>query len=395
MSTFPSSVSGFLNYLVNTRESRVFSATKIINALAKQAYLMGEMIRGGSGDMAKAKSAGREFRETVKLVPFSNSRTFLPGDQRTPTRGTEDTPIIAPWRFHETNRPINDYEIDTNEGDQYVVFKDLKTSITQGLYTDHINFLEAQLWAVPDGANMENRNPSPTNKMYSIPSLITESGRQAPTAVWGAAGAAVTIQAASPFTLTNWRNQVSAFDSANVDDPQTGLFSAMDELMAKLQFTPPPGYEKYMENDDLRALKIVTNLDGLNMFQALLRDSNNSTRAGPQDPSYGMPQFKGIPVKWIPAIDEALLDETGAVSSPLASVAEGTYTNQAYPAGKPRFYFINCAYLKAIFHPNHMMRETDPITGGAVQRDVNTVFLESVMNPMCFDRRRQGLIRPA
>jgi hypothetical protein len=388
-------VSGFLNYLVNTRETRVFSATKIINALALQAYMLGEMIRGSNGEMAKAKSSGREFRETVKLVPFSNTRTFLPGDERTPTRGTEDTPIIAPWRFHETNRPINDYEIDTNEGDMYAQFKDLKTSIMQGLYTDHINFMEAQLWAVPDGPNMENRNPSPTNKMYSLPVTITESGRQPPTSVWGAAAATVTIQAASPFTLTNWRNPVATYDSTQLDDPQTGLFSAFDELMARLNFTPPPGYEKYMENDDLRALKICTNLDGLNAFQALLRDSNNSTRAGPQDPAYGMPVFKGIPVKWIPQLDLSLLDETGAVSSPLASVAEGTYTGQAYPAGKPRFFFVNARYLKSIFHPQHMMRETDPITGGARQRDVNTVFLESVMNPMNFDRRRSGLIRPA
>ena len=393
MSTFPSAVSGFLNYLVNTRESRVFSSTKIFNALAKQAYLMSEMVRGSSGEMAKAKSSGREFRETIKLVPFSNSRTFLPGDERTPTRGTEDVAIIAPWRFHETNRPINDYEIDTNEGDMFVQFKDLKTSIMQGLYTDHINFMEAQLWNTPDGPNMENRNASPTNKMYSIPSIIVESSRQAPVSGWGAV-ATSTIHTASPNTLVNWRNQVSRFDSAQLDDPQNGLFSAFDEIFAKLQFVPPPGFEKYMENDDLRGMKIVCNLDGYNAFQSLLRDANNSTRAGAQDPSYGMPTFKGIPVKWIPAIDEALLDETGSVSSPLGSVAEGTYTNQVYPAGKPRFFFINCNYFKAIFHPNHMMRETDPITGGARQRDVNTVFLESVMNLMCFDRRRQGIVCP-
>lgn len=383
MSTFPSSVSTFNNYLVNTREARVTGPREILNDLAKNTYMFAEMAR--TSEAGLAIQSGREISDTIKLTPFSNSRTYTPGDNRTATRGPTDRRIFMPWRFHETNRPYTEAEIDTNEGDEYTQFKNLEFSITQDLKTDHLNFLETSLWRVPDFAQMESRTIQP-GLMASIPMFITDSGLQFST-TYGTN----TIAGLSPQTETNWRNQVGTYDSANPDDAINGLFSAFDEMMIRLRFKRPPNMEKYMEDDELRALKICTNLDGLNMFQGLLRSANDQTRAGPQDPAYAMPQFKGIPIEYVSELDTALLETTGAVTGTTNGVEAGT----AFPAGRARFYFINCKFLKVFFHRKHMMRETDPILGGVQQRDTSTLFMESWCNTFPRSRKRQGIVRPA
>lgn len=384
-----SSVSAFGNYLVNTREARLTGPRELLNELTKNTYLFAEMARGKDGGVAI--QSGTEISDTVKISPFSNSRNYAPGDTRTTTRGATDKRIFVPWRFTETDRPYTEAEIDLNEGDEFTQFKNLEASLMTDLHTDHINFNEESLWRLPDATNMENRSAGVGLPQYSIPSIITESGGVAPTNT----GAWTTIASINPLTEVNWRSRVSTYDSANPDDPNNGLFAAFDNLMPQLEFVVPGGFEKYMENDDLRAMKIVTNLDGLNLFQSLLRSGNDQTRAGPQDPAYGMPQFKGIPIKYISTLDTALLDETGATAwNATTAPAIGTYTNQAYPKGKPRFFFINAKYLKVVFHKKHMMRETDPISGGVQQRDTMSVFVESWWNLFPKSRKRHGMVRP-
>lgn len=384
-----SSVSAFGNYLVNTREARLTGPKEILNELTKNTYLFAEMARGRDGGVAI--QSGTEISDTVKISPFSNSRNYAPGDQRTTTRGATDKRIFVPWRFTETDRPYTEAEIDLNEGDEFTQFKNLEMSLMMDLHTDHINYNEDSLWRLPDATAMENRNAGVGLPQYSIPCFITESGGVPPTntAAW------TTLAQINPSTEINWRSKVATYDAANPDDPTNGLFAAFDKMLPQLEFIVPGGFEKYMQSDDLRAMKCVTNLDGINLFQSLLRAANNETRAGPQDPAYGMPQFKGIPIKYIAALDTAPLDETGStIGTPTVTPVAGTYQNQAYPTGKPRFFFINAKFLKIVFHAKHMMRETDPISGGVLQRDTMSVFVESWWNLFPKSRRRNGLIRP-
>ena len=385
-----SSVTAFGNYLVNTREARLTGPRDLLNELTLNTYLFAEMAKGKDGGVAV--QSGTEISDTVKISPFSNSRNYAPGDNRTTTRGATDKRIFVPWRFTETDRPYTEAEIDLNEGDEFTQFKNLEASLMTDLHTDHLNFCEASLWAKPDATAMENRNAGVNLPQYSIPCFVTESGGVPPTNT----GAWTTLAQINPSTEVNWRSKVATYDSANPDDPNNGLFAAFDNIMPQLDYMVPGGYEKYIENDNLKALKILTNLDGLNLFQSLLRSGNDQTRAGPQDPSYGKPVFKGIPIDYISTLDTAELDETGAVVG-TATVAPtaGTYQSQAYPAGKPRFFFVNARYLKIVFHRKHMMRETDPIHGGVSQRDTMSVFVESWWNLFPKSRRRHGIIRPA
>lgn len=379
MTASATSVSTWGNYWRNTREARASGPDEILNELTKRKYLIGRMSRD---EGALAVAGGSELRDTVKLSDFSNSRTYRPGETRNPTRGDTDKVIVAPWRFHETDRLVTEAELATNKGDQFAKFKNLEKSVKVDLWTDLCNYMEAQLWAVPDPTNMESLTAQP-GKMYSIPVFLTESGRRPPS--W-----TTTIQQIDPTTDTKWQNEVVTYDSANLDDPTSGLFAAFDTAMAKIDYEAPEGFQQYMENDDLNGLVICTNLNGFNIFQALCRSANNVTRAGPADPSYAGPNWHGVPIRYISALDTSALDETGAV----IGTSEGTYTSQAYPSGKPRFFIINTKYAKLWYHPDHLWNEVEK-DGGIQARDVMAHFLECWANLFFRSRRRHALIRPA
>jgi hypothetical protein len=91
-----------------------------------------------------------------------------------------------------------------------------------------------------------------------------------------------------------------------------------------------------------------------------------------------------MPIDYVAQLDEALLNQSPA----------GTYTGAAYTSGKPRFFFINMKYLHPVFHGKHFFEETDPINGGARQRDAFTMYVVSWYNWVCTSRRRQGIIVP-
>lgn len=378
MSATQTAVSAWENYWRNTREARASGPDEILNELTKRKYLIGRLSRN-EGNLAV--SGGGELRDTIKLSAYSNARTYKPGETRNPTRGNTDKTILSPWRFHEADRLVTEAEMATNKGDKFAMFKNLEKSVQVDLWTDLCNFMETQLWQRPDAANMESLVISP-GLMYSIPVFITESGRRPPS--W-----TTTIQQVDPTTETNWQNEVATYDSAALDDPTNGLFAAFDRAFAKIDYTAPEGFEQYMENDDLNGMVIATNLDGLGIFQALCRSANNITRAGPNDPSYHGPNWHGVPIRYISALDTALLDETGAV----VGTSEGTYSGTAYPAGKPRFFLINTKYAKLWYHPDHLWNEVDK-DGGMQARDVIAHFLECWANLFFRSRRRHAIITP-
>lgn len=380
-----SAASTFANFLVSTREAVLTDPKTILNDLQLNTYLMPEMAKSDDGGLAI--KGGDQITEIVKITEFDNFNEYKPGQDRTSTRGPTDRKAIMPWRFMENNVAYTDAEITLNEnGDEYTQIKSLAFSLRQQLQTNHINGLERRLFRQPDGAQMEDLSVQP-GQMASIPMFITDSGLHFSTAF---ATAKTTVAQLSPTTESNWRNRVARYLSGSPDDPVQGLFSAFDEMIARLEFLVPGGYEKYMENDNFRAMKILTNLDGYNLFQAMLRAQNNQTRAGPQDPAYGMPQFKGIPVRYIASLDDATLQTTGAVTN----VTNGTEAGTAFPDGQPRFYFVNCKYLKFFFNPKNLMRETDPINGGVIQRDTDTLYKVTWGNIFARSRKRQGIIRP-
>lgn len=370
-----SSMSSFLQFINATRQARLTPASELLNDASKRTYLFSEMIRARpERDYLRS---GTHIEERIKLSNVNNFGAYVPGGIRTPTRRATMQVLKYPWRTYENNYPLLDTEIDLNSGggDEFAVFKNLKDSIEQDLQTDHLDGLENLLFAVPT-TDMESLTLQ-GGPMNSIPLFITEDGL-APIGL-------TTVCNLTVSTNANWQNQFKTYDSSQPDDPTSGIFAAFDYMAEQVKFEMPTTGQKYYENDDLRKMKIVTNLDGKTLYSQLCRLGNDQFRYAAQDPAYGSPAFAGIPVQRHDQLDTQLLDQ----------VSGSSYTSQVYPTGKPRYFWINCKYIFPVFHSKHTMRDVDPINGGAQQRDVNTLYKESWAQLVCRSRRRQGIIRPA
>lgn len=388
MSQF-SQVTPFANYLVNTRQARFKGPKDIVNELTLQNYTFPDFMRNErSGVTVKG---GSELRDVIKITEFSNFRPYIPGEVRTPSRGPTDQEYIVPWRFFENDRPVTDVEVSTNKDDAYAQFKDFEHSLMMDLQTDHGNGLEFQLWQRPNQALMAARAQTPGALMLSIPAVMTENGVSAPG--WGATNP---IQELRPDLNPRWRNQVAVYDQTDPEHPYDGVLAAFTDCVNKTRYKSWKGKEQWMQGSSSMVnygACFYTSLGGLNLYQNLLRASNDHTRFGPQDPAYPHPLFNRIPVKHCAALDEALLDQTGAVTGDPAQ--PGTYSGTPYPANRPRFFFVVYEWLKLWFKKGKLFNEDGPKDGGAIQRDVNTMFIESHCNTFTRSRRRLCIIRPA
>lgn len=384
MSQSGSSTSTFVNYLRLTREARLSGPDDIINDVVRRTHLIGQMI--GRRDNSEVVRGGRYISERVKLLRGGNFGAFTPGGIRTPTRSETIQEINYPWAYVENNVPFTEFETEDNDGDEFAKFKSFEKSIDMDLATDHLEGMEEEIWRIPNADLMEGAGPATGGhkRMFSIPAWVPEAASGLPGTASGFT-AWSTIGGINPATYSNWIPQRATYDSANPDSVDAGLFAAFDQITRKCSFVQPAGFAAYSESDDLSKLCFCTNGNGSDMFAQQLRAGNDHTRAGPQDPSYGMPVFRGIPIKYIAYLDEALLDATGA----------STPYDRVWPTGKPRFFALNFKYLFMVFHPKHFMRVTDPIHGGVAQRDTYAIFQESKCNLVARSRRRQGIIVPA
>lgn len=368
-------LSKFAQWLSLTREHVLTGPEQIVNDAVKNTYIIGECIRAKSEKLIRG---GNQITERIKLLDTGSFRTYSPGTERNPQRRNTTRTVRIPWRFSESDISYTDAEIELNEGDDELSkFKSFRFALEQDEITDHWNGMENALWRRPSEADMEVSSATP-GLQYSIPALISENPTTFRPPGWSG-----TIMQLDPTVEDGWRNALSRYNPANLDGPHDGLFAAFDDICLKLHFISPPGYDKYMEQDDLRSMKFVTNRNGRNLYSQLLRDGQDNYRAGPQDPSYGMPVFKGIPIWYCSDLDTSLLDEVG-----------GAYTNQPYPDGRPRFFALNLRFAFPVFHKKRMFMPRGPIHGGVKMPDTETLFRVSWWNFVVASRKRNGIIAP-
>lgn len=384
MSTFGATVSAYNTWLQETREDRAYDANRLINDATKNTYFIAEAIKGRPAD--SVIRGGTNISEPIMLNDLGSYRSYTPGQVRTPGRQNFLQTMKFPYRFTEADFTYTDAEEDLNSYD-YARWKSYTHSWQQGLYTTVWNGMETDLWVKPSRSLMEDGSTSTTNtsspgRIASIPMWVTEDGLVPPAGDDG--NAFTTLAAINPTTYTNWQSQYATYDTTAMDDPINGVFAAFTSLMRKLFFPTVPGFAKYQENDSLSKLKIATNGNGQDIYSNLLRAANAMTRAGPQDPAYGMPVFQGVPVYYAKELDNALLEQ-----NPI-----GTYTTAVYPNGRPRWFFLNLNYLFPVFSAKRMMDEVGPKDGAAAQYDAFTVYVRNWWNMICTSRRRQGMVRP-
>ncbi|HKK94581.1 MAG TPA: phage major capsid protein [Longimicrobiales bacterium] len=358
----------FADFVAATRERKITSPEDILNdAVNQRTWMIGEMLKGQ--DPSLVVQGGQKISDRIKLDNSNTFQFYSPNERFNPTSVDTLTTIEANWRFAKAHYSFSEEEIELNQTGSLEQFVNLRTKYEQDAYTDIYNGMEDALWAVPSSSAME---ASGGLRPYSIPAFVTED-----TTDYHPSGF-TTIMGVDPASSTRWRNQVETYLPSALDDQDNGIIAAFDSMFLSVKFESPDTASQYFENDRLRRMKILTNKDGFNIYQRLLRAGNDRYAVSPQDPAYMNPVFNGIPVKYISALDTAAL-----------------YSGSAAATGQPRYYWLNFNYMFPVFHARRYMRMKGPIEGGVEQPFSAAVYFNLYYNLFMRSRRRQGIVAPA
>ena len=127
----------------------------------------------------------------------------------------------------------------------------------------------------------------------------------------------------------------------------------------------------------------------MNAYQQLLRASQDRFTgiANYQDPAYLTPQYGGIDLQYVAALDTAALYGTAGTTY----YAEDD-TASAATAG-PRYYWINGQYMCPVFHTSRYMVSKAPMVHPN-QPFTTVVVTDCWWNLVARSRQRHGIVYP-
>lgn len=449
-------IQDFNDFMQMTGPTYIRGADQIINDAAAQNYVFSRLLRGKDVKQRLVQS-GSQLRDVIMLAESSTYGHYLPNDTFIWSNPQVTDTITAEWRFSIDHMSWTDQEIELNipegisDAARGEIYKRLKRSKEQRLWTSFCGGYESDLWRAPLQAQMEGATGG--KLPYSLPTFITERSFVTPFGVRGnlptqADGSAFTqLMGLVPSIDPRWSNAVEfyspyftqgssgssgdqtdvapkIFDVNEASGPHPGanvagaeryaypLLQSFDNMFLKLQFLPPETKEQYFEDPNMNAQMILCSREGQRYYRACLRAANDSLMgAGSrQDPAYQSPLYSGIPLRYVSHLDNAALypAASGGVSN--ASIAGGANraavtlnslgteevlkSSLGVTADKgPRYFWVNAAYLTPIMHARRYMEVHPP------QRHRDQPFtwvqpVDSWWNLFANSRNRHGIIAP-
>lgn len=380
-----SALSTFNDFVNTTGPSYLTSAEEVVNEAVKNNYLLRRFLRGkGPSEIVQG---GSTIKDTILFDESSTFQFYQPNETFTWTNPQTLTDWEINWRFSVDHMSYTDHEIELNVGGglgrsaRHHMFKRLKRTKEQRLWTSLLNGMETHLFKLPDNAEMETNTGT---EPYSIPTFVNERAN-------GLYDGFSTVQGIDPTTDTKWVPQKQTYTSASVATTSTpgeaNIISAFDDMYLDVKFVPPPTHQEYFENPALNAQFIACSKKGQTIYAQLLRASQDTfVTASRQDPSYMKPQFAGIDLEYVSELDTAAIyDEDD----------NDTFTTEGADAGfkGPRYYWINANYMKPVFHTTRymymhktMVHPNQPFT--------TIVPVDCWYNLVCRSRQRQGIVSP-
>lgn len=385
-----SALATFNDFVNVTGPAFLTSAEDVVNEAQKQNYLLRRFIRGK--DPSEVIQGGSTIKDTILFDEESTFQFYDPNETFT----WENPQVLEEWeinwRFAVDHMSWTDQEIELNLGGglsrsvRHHMYKRLKRTKEQRLWTSLINGVEDQLFAVPEVANMEtNTGKQP----FSLPAFINEetdglfykSANVTGKTTWS------TVEGIDPTVDTKWVPQQATYATASVNTDN--IFAAFDKMFLDVRFIPPPSHQEYFSDPMLNSQFIACSKRGQTAYQQLLRASQDTfVTTSRQDPSYMRPQFAGIDLEYVPKLDTALLYEHTTSTSPLQKEI-GANTD----AQGPRFYWINAWYLKPVFHTTRYMYK-HPAMRHPNQPFTTIVPVDCWYNFVVRSRQRQGIVSP-
>lgn len=378
----------FADYGIATGPAQVRGPRNFVNDAVKRNYFWSRAASGN--EKKKLMQGGSRIEAKAFYDTGSTFQEVKPGQQRTWSQPQVLRNLKTWWRFAEDHMAWYDQDIILNEkmsyGDEDMVFQqfvDEYEKLESRVYTSMHNGLEDQFWAQPNTVQMETEGGlSP----YSVFALINEDAN----GLWGenfTGNTWTTVHEQSPTgTGINgkWAPQQLSYDSA-ANDNDGNVISIFDRMIMKVKFDTPRTHAQYWEDPRLNRQIIYTSLVGRAHYSQLLRQGQDHFVAGPQDPSYQNPQFSGIEIAYVEAMDDASIYDDGSndVTTELLATNKG-----------PRYIWHNGNYLYPVFHEQRFMERGELGTDYNAP-DAHRIPIAIWWNLMNDSRQRQGHVRPS
>jgi hypothetical protein len=354
-----------------------------------------------AGDRGKKRmlAGGEEIRCSLKLNVTRRSRWHLPGDTHSWKNPQNLKKARYKFRYLISHFSWTKQEVLQNSGggDQFDQYVDLLWDKEGEMWVDKWNLLEESAWATPVASDMENEDGV---QMMSVPAYV--NGFTSGLFEDLDSGETFTTVGQIDPTATGYSKWVpQTFQYSSTDVNADNIISNFDLMRKKLHFESPPTHNEYYTNPAYQKFCIFTSLEGSTAYEQLLREHTTEgfhNVAGPQDPAFNNPMYRGIPVKWVDQLSEATLYQA---SDDSAMVTEGAAlaTTHADPGSGgtsgigPRFWFLNTEFLYLVFHEN-MYFEKDEVSRAHEDPDTFVMPVETWMQMPCSSRYRQGFLEP-
>lgn len=362
----------------------------IVNEAQEHTYSFGYITKGDTGKK-KMVQGGANIRESIIFESNGTAQFVKPGKVRNWVNPQKLKKLQAEWRFAEAHMAWTRQEIMLNEriryGDEGAMFHqfvDLLFEKEMIMWTDKWKLLELQLWAQPDKDAMEATDGE---EPYSIPAFVNEDTNGLFNPQDGNVWTVVETIDPTASGFTKFKPAQRTYSSAAINNAGN-IISTFDMTWRDVRFEMPPSFQEYFSKPAYNKQAIWASAVGRSAYEQLIREHSTEgfhNIAGSQDPSIPDPQYRGIPIRWVSALDTATLYNSGSSTV----VSEGS----ADKIG-PRYYWINAEFLYPVFH-DEMYFEKDEITRHHNDTDTYVMPVNTWYNVICTSRQRQAIVSPS
>jgi len=209
-------------------------------------------------------------------------------------------------------------------------------------------------------------------------------------------------------TFPTWDNARSAYKNIGVATGTNHLFEAFDDVILETGIKQLPGPGGAEASDPESHFNVcVTGKRGYTIFQNALRVNQDWFRMGAQNPAYPGPNFNGVQLMYVEALDTAPIYPTAADLVIGAEKSYSTWDDTTNNKGAdpilgaddvhnngPRYHFLDFSCTHKAMHSRRYFKKL-PMKSPSNQATDHVIPCDTWHNNLCRDLRRQGIVFPA
>jgi len=375
----------FADFLLSEEGAYINTPTKIKEAVSYRSSFLRRMLASKSADDILA--GGDSIRSFIQLDDAGTAHMYGIGKEESPTQPQTVSELRAAYRYLRGDMTWDDNTLLLNTAGKapshrYRWLFDFKKQIQQACWIDKIKLVERNLWASPDGSEMESLTAG--EQPYSLTCFNHEENSGGIPGGF-TADSVTTLEGIAPATKTAWANQALGYDdSAATMTGANPMLKAMSKMARLCHYDGLPVKPQYGDSA-LSPTIVITSLEGINYLETVFRSSQDLfAYVGRQDPTSPKPTIWGVPVDWADWL-------TSAATYPAGSNTYATQSAATYAGA--RFHFFQLEDISLKFHSERYF-EPLPMQTPYRQPSRHTVYVDTYYNLVCTNRRTQGTVYP-